>query len=286
MTDFIAISLRAAEFTAALQAAGIPVFVWLFGGSLERAVRPLATLAAWTAAAGLALSIGHALVEPARLAGELSGIFDPSLQAMLLASDAGTTMAIRVLGLAMVLGGSLGASRFRALVALSGGTLVAASFAFMGHTATNEQGWLLAVLLIVHLLLVAFWFGALWPLLMVVKRESFAVAGRVVEQFSRLAVWLVPIIFFAGLGLAVALVPDVASLGTPYGRLLLSKVAGFALLMGLAAVNKWRLGPRLAHGDRAALRTLRGSVLIEWILIVGVVTVTATMTGLFSPAGH
>lgn len=286
MTDYLAIGLRAAEFTAALQAAGIPVFVWLFGGSLERAVRPLGRLVVWTAVAGLALSIGHALVEPARLAGELGGIFDPFLHGILLASDAGTTTAIRVLGLTMVLGGSLQPSRFGMLLALMGGTLIAASFAFMGHTAADERGWLLAVLLILHLLLVAFWLGALWPLLAAIDHETLAVAGRVVEQFSTLAVWLVPIIFLAGLGLAVALVPDIASLSTPYGRLLLAKVAGFALLMVFATVNKWRLGPRVARGDGAALRVLRGTVLIEWILIVGVVTVTATMTGLFSPGGH
>ena len=285
MTDLIAIGLRALEFAAVLQAAGVPLFLWLFGGSLERAARPIGVLAVSAAAAGLVLSIGHAFVEPARLAGDLNGIFDASLQGMLLASDAGTTTAIRVLGLAMVAGGSLKPSRFGTLVALMGATLITASFALMGHTASDEGRWVLAVLLILHLMVVVFWFGALGPLLIAVKRESLAVAGRVIEQFSRLAVWLVPIIFFAGLGLAVALVPDLASLGTPYGLLLLTKVVGFALLMGLAALNKWRLGPRIARGDGAALRAFRGTVLIEWGLIAGVVAVTATMTGLFSP-GH
>jgi len=286
LTDLIAIGLRALEFVAVLQAAGVALFLWLFGGSLERAARPIGALAVSAATAGLVLSIGHALVEPARLAGELSGIFDPSLQGMLLASDAGTTTGVRVLGLAMVAAGSLKPSRFGTLVALMGGTLIAASFSFMGHTASDDRRWLLAAFLILHLLLVVFWFGALWPLQIVVKRESHAVAGRVIEQFSRLAVWLVPIIFFAGLSLAVALVPELASLGTPYGLLLLTKVAGFALLMGLAALNKWRLGPRIARGDGAARRAFRGAALIEWGLIAGVVAVTATMTGLFSPAGH
>jgi putative copper export protein len=286
LTDYIAIGLRALEFSAVLQAAGVALFLWLFGGGLERAARPIGTLAVSTAAAGLVLSIGHALVEPARLAGELSGIFDPSLQGMLLASDAGTTTAIRVLGLAMVAGGSLKPSRLGTLVALMGATLIAASFAFMGHTTSDNRRWLLAALLILHLMLVAFWFGALWPLLMAVKRESLAVAGRVIEEFSRVAVWLVPIVFFAGLGLAVALVPDLTSLRTPYGRLLLTKVAGFALLMGLAVLNKWRLGARIARGEGAVLQAFRRAVLAEWVLIVGVVTVTATMTGLFSAAGH
>lgn len=286
MPDFIAIGLRALAFTAALQAAGVPLFLWLFRGNLERAVRPIGALAVSTAAAGFVLTIGHALVEPARLAGALSGIFDVSLQRLLLTSDAGTAVAIRVLGLAMVAGGSLERGRLGMLVALMGAALIPASFAFMGHTAADERRWLLAVLLILHLMLVAFWLGALWPLLMAAKHESLAVAGLVIEQFSKLAVWLVPIIFLAGVALAVALVPDLASLRMPYGVLLLSKIAGFALLMGLASLNKWRLGPGIVRGEGAALRAFRRTVRVEWVLIFGVVTVTATMTGLFSPAGH
>jgi putative copper export protein len=284
VTDLIAIGLRALAFAAALQAAGVPLFLWLFGGNLERAARPIGTLAVRTAAAALVLTMGHALVEPARLAGELSGVFDASLQGLLLASDAGTAVAIRVLGLAMITGGSLKPGRLGTLVVLVGATLVVCSFAFMGHTAADERRWLLAALLILHLLVVAFWFGALWPLSISVKRESLAVAGLVIEAFSGLAVWLVPIIFFAGLGLAVALVPDLASLRTPYGLLLLSKVAGFALLMGLAGLNKWRLGPRIARGEAGAIPVFRRVVLVEWLLLVAVVAVTATMTGLYSPA--
>lgn len=286
MVDLVTIGLRAVEFAAALQAAGVPLFLWLFGGSLEVSAGRIGMLGVSTAATGLVFSIGHALVEPARLAGALSGVFDPSLQGLLLATDAGTTMAIRVLGLAMVATGSLKQSRFGTLVALMGATLIATSFAFMGHTAADEGRWLLAMLLILHLLLVAFWFGALWPLLIAVKLESLAVAGRIIEEFSKLAVWLVPIIFLAGLGLAVALVPNLASLSKPYGLMLLTKVTGFALLMAFAALNKWRLGPKIARGEVSALTAFRGSVLIEWILIVAVVAVTATMTGLFSPAGH
>lgn len=284
MTDALAIGLRGLEFIAVLQAAGVAMFLALFG-SLERAARPIGTLAVSTAAVALALTVGHALVEPGRLAGELNGIFDAALQRMLLASGGGTAVAIRVLGLAMIAAGSREPSRFRTLVATMGATLIAVSFAFMGHTASDDRRWLLAVLLILHLMLVAFWFGSLWPLLITAKRESRAVAGLAVEEFSTLAVRLVPIIFFAGLALAVALVPDLASLRSPYGLLLLTKVAGFAVLMGLAALNKWRLGPRIAAGDDWALRGFRRSVTAEWALIAGVLMVTATMTELFSP-GH
>src|SRR5690606_30516868 len=103
----------------------------------------------------------------------------------------------------------------------------------------------------------------------------------VIERFSIAAVWLVPLILVAGLAMAWVLLPGLASFATPYGALLLAKIAGFAALMALAAANKWRWGPMIAAGRTDALPAFRRSVLAEWALIAGVVSVTAVMTGLF-----
>jgi len=54
--------------------------------------------------------------------------------------------------------------------------------------------------------------------------------------------------------------------------------------MGLAGLNKGRLGPRIARGEAGALPVFRRVVVAEWLLLVAVVAVTATMTDLFSPA--
>jgi putative copper export protein len=189
-----------------------------------------------------------------------------------------------VLGLALVGFGLLKLSRAGAAAALVGGTLVAASFAFTGHTATSDQHWLLGAVLIVHLLSVIFWFGALLPLYLACRHEDLQTNGVIIEQFSALAIRLVPLIFVAGLVMAAVLVPSLATLRTPYGLLLLAKVGGFALLMGLATLNKWCLGPRIAAGHKHALGAFRASVLTEWGLIAAVLGTTATMTALFSPA--
>jgi len=284
VADFIPIGLRGVAFAATLQAAGIPIFLFLFEKNLDHAARPIRLLAVSSAVIGLFLTIGHTLVEPARLAGELRGIFDGSLQAMLLSSDSGTAAAVRVLGLGLVVGGWFKPSRFGALTALIGAALIVASFAFMGHTATSDFRWLLAPLLIVHLMVIAFWFGALWPLAAATRHERPELAGLLIEEFSRLAIRLVPILFLAGLVLSVVLLQSLSNLSTPYGILLLTKVAGFSILMMLAAANKWRFGPRIVGGDLVAVRSFRRTVLAEWVLIVGVVTVTATMTALYSPA--
>ena len=280
--DTVVIAVRALSFVAAIQAAGVTLFLWLFGDELRSSAGPIAAAAGRTALIALLATAAYQILEPMRLAGTVSGVVDGSLQAALLASSVGAATAVRLFGLALVAIGALKASRTGAAVALIGSALIAGSFAFTGHTATNDQRWLLAPLLLLHLLVVAFWFGALWPLLLVGRHEDLTANARIIERFSKLAVLVVPLIFVAGLAVAFVLLPSVAAVGTPYGQLLLVKVAGFAVLMGLAALNKWQLGPRIGAGSVAALGSLRRSVVVEWWLIAGVLVATAAMTGLFS----
>jgi putative copper export protein len=134
-----------------------------------------------------------------------------------------------------------------------------------------------------HLLVVAFWFGALWPLYVASLRETPARASDIIEQFTAVATWLVPVILVAGIIMAVLLLPNLSSLSQTYGELLIAKVVGFALLMGLATVNKWRLGPALAQGTVQSGQWFRRSVAAEYVLIVAVLTITAVMTSFFSP---
>src|SRR5690606_18361444 len=207
MADSIAIGLRALAFIAALQAAGASLFLSLFAEDLEHAGVAVRSFAWRTAAAAVLIAVAHQLVEPARLTGDLSGVHDGSLQAVLLASDVGTTTSVRILGLALILIGGLAHGRAAGIVALAGSTMVAASFTLMGHTAAADERWLLAPVLFLHLFIVAFWFGALWPLHLATRLEPPGAAAQVVERFSRLAAWWVPALFLAGLVMAVVLLP-------------------------------------------------------------------------------
>ena len=107
--------------------------------------------------------------------------------------------------------------------------------------------------------------------------------ARVVAVFSAAAFWLVPLILVAGIAIAALLLPNVAALRQPYGELLIAKSALFAVLLGCAAVNKWRLGPALGRGDLQAGRAFRRVVITEYVIMVIVLSVTAVMTTFFSP---
>jgi putative copper resistance protein D len=283
MPDVVVAGLRAISFVAVFQAAGIAIFLSLYGGSLVKSAVIIRSLGIGAAVTGCLFTLAQHLVQPVRMTGSLSGIFDGSLQNMLLNSDVGTTSAIRLLGLLILVVGLRKTSRMGEAVSLIGATLVVVSFGLMGHSAAHDQRWALIVLLLVHLLIIAFWFGALMPLYVAAIRETVETNARVIENFSAAAAWLVPVIFVAGLGMSVVLLEELSNLWTPYGVALLAKITGFGLLMGLATLNKWRLGPAIAAGNTASLAIFRRSVVAEWCLIVGVLTVTAAMTLLFSP---
>jgi putative copper export protein len=171
------------------------------------------------------------------------------------------------------------------LLGFLGAVALACAFLLVGHTSTHPQRWALAPLLLIHLMIVAFWFGALPGLMLASRRETAATAARLVASFTALATWLVPLIALAGLGMAFILLPSPSALLRPYGVLLMVKLGGFSALMVLAALNKWRLGPAIAAGGAPSLRALNRSIALEYILIVGVLAATATLTSLYSPEG-
>jgi len=280
--DTLSVVLRSASFIALFQAAGMTLFIALFGRQIDASRDSMRRITIFSAIAAIVLLIGQYLLEAARMADDISGMLDPSLQMMALHSALSAVLALRVLGLGVIIAASRRGGE-RVTFGVLGTAAVLISFVFIGHTAANPLHWLLAALLIFHVAIVAFWFGALLPLYLVSHRESPAVAAGITNAFSSIAGWLVPGIMAAGLLLGIVLVRHLSELRLPYGILLLSKVGGFAFLMGLAALNKWRLGPAVASGDGLALRAFRRSLVIEYILIAAVLTVTAAMTTLYSP---
>jgi putative copper export protein len=310
--DVLSVALRAVSFTLLLNAAGIPIFIAAFGRLVPSAV-PAVKQLGWKLAVGaLVFVVGHQALEAARMAGEMSGVMDPAMQKMALLSPAGAAFAARVLGLVLVAvglrraaplpqrkgaalarpaaagggGASAGAARLLTgargplVIALVGALISSTAFTIVGHTSVTPHRLAAAGLLTLHLLVVAFWLGALWPLYLVAKKEQPAVTARVIDSFSLAAAWVVPLILLAGIGLTALLVPSLAVFRQPYGQLLLVKLSLFAVLMAMAALNKWRFGPACAAGNTAAFER---TVVIEYVLISVVLAVTAALTTFYSP---
>lgn len=283
LPDLLSTALRALAFVALLQAAGAVLFLATFGRAAHNARPHILRLARICVLLGAVLVVAQFLLEPARMTGELSGVLDADLLGFALHTRAAQVAGLRLFGL-LLIGLSLRRSgaKVRSL-GVVGAVLVAVSFAAIGHSTESPLRLLLMPLVALHLLVVAFWFGALLPLIAVGDREHGAIAAAVVARFSRAATWLVPLILIAGLIIGANLLPDPAALGTAYGIGLLLKLAAFALLMGLAGLNKWRLAPALEKGGRSAWLPLRRSITIEFVLIALVAMGTAVLTNFWSP---
>jgi putative copper resistance protein D len=282
--DLTVVSLRALTFLALFFAVGTWIYVALWERELSapfaERIRNVARAAAVVA---LIVTVVHYVMQPARMAGSLGATFDPSLEALLLQSSSGAANIVRVVGLALLALSLDRATKLNTLGANVGAALAVLSFAFGGHTAIHPLRFVLAPLLLVHLAAAAFWFGALWPLYAAVGDARHERGGMLIAQFSRLAVRIVPAVLVCGLLMAVVLVRSGAELLTGYGAMLIGKTAGFCVLMGLAALNKWRLAPGVAAGDAGATRTFRRVVVAEWGLIAVILVATGVMTSLYAP---
>jgi putative copper export protein len=282
--DLLSVLLRAASFVLLLQAAGATLFACWQAVALKTSLACVGAQVRTQALAGIVVVLLQGLLEPARMAGELAGIRDPDLLRLAFLSAGGAACLLRVAGLGLI---HVGMARVRParLPALAGVLLALASFLLVGHTTTHPHRWLLASLLLVHLAAISFWLGALGPLRQVLRDETPAAAGRIVDAFSRLAIWAVPALLAAALGMAAGLLPGPAALAQPYGELLLTKLLLFACLLGLAALNKYRLAPRLARAEPGAAAGLARVIRVEQLLIGVVLVVTSVMTSVFSPDG-
>jgi putative copper resistance protein D len=280
--DWSAVLVRALGLTCLYQAAGAAFFLGLVARDLPALRVRVGRLAVFAAVPGIAFILMQAPLAAARMAGDYSGLTDGTLLQLAWHASHGVANAVQVTGLALIVV-SLQPRRKFVAAAVLGAVLAACALVLTGHTSVNPQRVWLAPLLCLHLLLVAFWFGALAPLWLAIAHEAPAAAAGVLRQFSALATWLVPGIALAGLAMALMLIKDVAVLRRPYGLLLLAKLGLFALLMVLAAVNRWRLTPALAASVAPARSALRRSIVAEYLLITVVLAVTAMLTTLYSP---
>jgi putative copper resistance protein D len=219
----------------------------------------------------------------ASMSGEAAGMLDPNLAMMIWHSGEGHASAVRMVG--MILAAfAVASSRQTGAVPILGAGIAATSFAWTGHVHALRPDWLPIVLIGVHLLGIAFWLGALPPLLMLTHDPDRAAMVASVRQFGTLAVIVVAVLVTAGAVLLWMLTGNLTQLwASAYGRALSVKIGLVALLLAVAAFNKLILTPRLSGGDPQAVSAFRRTLVIEMIAAAAILLGTATLTTLLEP---
>lgn len=277
-----AAALRAASFIAVFQATGAALFLLLFGRHLTTSAHRTRRLCLYSGLVALALVAAQYAVEAGRLGGDFASVADVGLQGVVMRSPLALAAALKVAGLGLLV---LGTWRgFHKAFATAGLLATLVAFATTGHSATHSLGAWLRPVLILHVTVAGFWFGGLLPLITAVRTEPRSASSRIVDRYSAWAIWLVPALFLAGVVLLVVLTGfDPQTLNLPYGRILAFKVFAFTVLMAFAALNRYRLAPRLADGPETAAGRLIASICSELALLAAVLAATAVLTTLYSP---
>jgi copper transport protein len=271
---------RALHILFLFLAAGGLLFAALVGGGRYRtpAHSGLAALAGITAATGVAL---HGATLTGGLAPGEAAFWSIAL-ATPQATSAGATLL--GLGLAFVLAPRLSGAGDRA-AAILGAAVALGAAGVTGHSAA--AGWVWWAVAAAHVLAGGFWLGSLPPLLRSLRACAIADAAALLQRFSRVAVPAVVLLLLAGGALALQRMHGLEDvLVTDYGGLVLLKIAGAALLIAIAALNKFALTPAVAHAARGAARRLRLAIGAELALMAGVVAVAATLAHTDPHAGH
>ena len=203
-------------------------------------------------------------------------------------------VALLVAGLAAT------SARWLPVVAASSAVALA-SLAWTGHGSMGERmpGWGHLGADILHLIASAAWVGALVGLILLVSRpiaqidhDHLDLTHRALHGFSAVGAIIVATIVVTGLinSWFMVGIGNLPSLGTTlYGQLLLAKLVLFAVMLGLAALNRFRLTPAFeqsiaASDHRGALGALRKSLALETACVTAILALVAWLGTLAPPA--
>jgi putative copper resistance protein D len=302
--DAAIILTRIVQYLAAAALFGTPLFLTYAlpregpgGAASLRWPRPLIVAAALTSLGG---AVAYLLAQTAQMAGDPAAAADAGML-----GDVLTGMALGRAGLARIVAAAFAAvlaavvrpGRGLWLATSALGALVLTSFAWNGHGAADEgtTGFVHLVADMLHLLAAGVWVGALFAfaLLLTTRRPTAqeAVAlHKAVAGFAGVGSAAVAILVASGLVNSWILVGPThlnRLFDTPYGLVLLAKLAAFASMAGLAARNRLRHTPALGKALPAgpldpALAALRRSVFVETALGIAVLALVGVL-GMLAP---
>jgi copper resistance protein D len=305
------IVIRAIHFAATAIFAGILIFRMVVAQPVLCVVPPVAGIfdaralrVAWIS---LVISAGSGIAWVLVQAPAMSGLpFGAAMAADVIGTvvtktQFGFVSEIRFV-LAVVLAACLASDRVAGLrwLALAPATGLVASIAWTGHAGSTagELGIFHLVSDTLHLVAAATWIGGLVSLalfLAVVPRKhghgSAALVQDAAQRFSTLGIVSVATLLVTGIVNTGILVGSVhALLVTAYGRLLMLKIVLFAIMLGLAVVNRFWLTPRLAglpsnQREVDAVRKLTRNCIVEIALGLAIFAIVGAL-GTLHPASH
>ena len=218
------------------------------------------------------------LMTAGNIGGDLQSAFDPLMINIALSSKAGQSVLVLFFGFLFVL---LWISLFqnqRPIPGILGFALILSSFSLYGHSTIN--GFSTQLLIVLHLGSISFWVGSFLPL-------RYSTQGKIEEEnlfqiahrFGVYAVYYIGVLLITGLMLGTILVGGIEQLVTSdYGKAFLFKLFFATTLLGIGALNKFRLVPQLKNNNLSHAIKLRKSINVEISILFIILVISSLLT--------
>lgn len=217
-----------------------------------------------------------------------AGMFDYQISLIIIDSPIGISTMLRISGLALLFISFYLKGNSQLILGAAASLLTTWSFTQIGHLSNVEPA-LVKLVLMTHLLGIAFWVGAFIPLYRAASGViALPEAADLSHRFGQLALYIVGALFFAGVVMSIILLGNPSQLLTnEYGQTLGIKILLFFALLSLAALNKLRLVPSLKAGQPNAAIKLQRSIILEIVIVSVILVLTAMLTTVTQlPAHH
>lgn len=255
----------------------------------QRANRPL--LLAFAAIAAAASALGLAVLTSRMMGVPIPALDWDAVTTVLSLPGLGMALLLRALAL-VVLVVAMVAFPSTHILPSAASAVALATLAWFGHAGASEgwMGWLHLASTVMHLLGAGIWAGAILSFLLLARgiREDGAQRLRLSAALGRFHVTgsvIVALLVATGVvnGLLIVRWPPTSQVfGSAWAGLMIWKLGAFAIMLGLAALNRFRLSPQLHGGDSPG--PLRRSLAIELALALAILGLVAWL-GLLSPIG-
>jgi putative copper export protein len=226
---------------------------------------------------GLIISVGMIFSIAGNLGGELLSILDPIILELALTSKAGYATIFALIGFTL----TVISARYE-LVSLKflgwlGIGFVLLSFIYTGHS--QKSGILAQILLLFHLICVAFWLGSFIPLYNMCSSANTSNLHVIAHRFGIIAIFYLVVLIISGGSFAYILMNDISLLfDTSYGNAFLIKMSLVSLLFLFGALNKFKNVPLIKNEPTVGSMQLKKSIRIEMYIALLILSSTSILT--------
>ncbi|WP_170116543.1 copper resistance CopC/CopD family protein [Devosia submarina] len=283
--NFVA-SPTGSAVASALWVTRLAMFIGLFfgvGGAVFRLLAPelpplAGTSCKWTIIAGLVAAPLVVGLQGLDLAGaDFFALPQPRTWLLGINSPYGTTVLLAVGALLFGFGTLYAKSptwvRVSAAVAL---LLTGIAILSSGHASAAQPQWLTKTALFLHITTIAWWVGALFPLVLLLRQDRRSATPPLIKFSRAIPFAIVPLVLSGAILAAIQLGPPGSNWLSPYGQVLAAKLVLLVVLFAIASWNRWVLTAPAAAGDVRALRHMRRGIIAEILIILAVLGLVST----------